>query len=85
MGKFKGIIGPGLSPEDVPVPYQWTVNGTNLPLDDNKYQGTQNETLTIYSAQVQDEGVYRCSVAHSASGLTKPVHLTVGEFMIFRN
>ena len=70
-----------ISPEDVPVPYQWTVNGTNLPPDDNKYRGTQNETLTISNAQVQDEGVYRCSVAHSASGITKEsMHLTVGEF-----
>ena len=67
------------SPQDLLVPYQWLVNGTTLPPDDNKYQGTWNDTLTIFNAQVQDEGMYSCSVAHSASGRTKPVNLTIGE------
>ena len=56
-------------PENVPLPYQWKLNGVNLPASNHKkYRGTQNSTLIIFNAQDEDQGDYTCAVAHSASG-----------------
>ena len=64
-------------PEDIRVPYQWSVNGTNLLPNSSKYQGVQTDTLTIFNVQIEDQGSYACSVANSVSGIninsTKPV------------
>ena len=65
----------------VPVPYQWFVNGTKLQPNGVKYEGTQNNTLTLYNLQSEDEGMYSCSVAHSTSGITKPINISVGELL----
>ena len=66
-------------PDDTPIPYQWRVNGSNLPPDGDKYQGTRSNVLTIYNVESRDQGAYACLVAHSASGVTKSLNLTVGE------
>ena len=71
------------SPHNVPVPYQWMVNGTNLPSNHTKYQGTQNNTLTILNVQDDDQGYYTCSVAHSVSGTRiNSTTLRVGELQL---
>ena len=68
------------SPGNVPVPYQWSRNGMDLQLNHTKYQGIQNNTLTIFNVQDKDQGNYTCSVAHSASGTrVNSTRLIVGE------
>lgn len=74
-------ISVNITPNDVPVPYQWQLNGINIA-DGDKYRGTQTDTLTILNAQLGDQGMYRCSVARSASGYSDSVQLTVGELNI---
>jgi hypothetical protein len=69
------------NPEYVPVPYQWSVNGTNL-LTRLRYQGIQTDTLTISDVQVEDQGSYACSVANSASGINiNSTKLVVGKLL----
>ena len=72
-------------PEDIHVPYQWSVNGTNLQMkNSSRYRGIQADTLTISNVQVEDQGTYACSVANSPSGIninsTKPV---VGKLLYY--
>ena len=70
-------------PEDIPVPYQWSVNGTNLLTNSSRYQGLQTDTLTISNVQVEDQGSYACSVANSASGINvNSTKLVVGKLLI---
>lgn len=67
-------------PNDVPLPYWWSVNGTNLLANISKYQGIQTATLTVFNAQAGDRGSYACSVANSASGINvNPIELVVGK------
>jgi hypothetical protein len=71
-------------PEDIPVPYQWSVNGTNLLTKDltKRYQGIQTDTLTISNVQVEDQGSYNCSVASSASGINiNSIKIVVGKLL----
>ena len=68
------------SPENVPIPYQWMLNGTSLSPNYTKYQGTQNSTLIIFNVQGEDQGDYTSAVAHSASGTrVNSTRLRVGE------
>lgn len=68
-------------PNDVPVPYQWQVNETDLT-DNSTYQGTKTATLRIFNAQDDCKGRYRVSVAHSASGFTESIKLHVGKLKV---
>jgi hypothetical protein len=70
-------------PEDVPVPYQWSVNGTNLlTKNSGRYQGIHTDILTISDVQVEDRGLYACSVANSASGIgIDSIKLVVGKLL----
>jgi hypothetical protein len=72
------------NPKYVPVPYQWSVNGTNLlTKNSSRYQGIQTDTLTISDVQVEDQGSYACSVANSASGINiNTTKLVVGKLYI---
>ena len=72
------------TPEEVPVPYQWSMNGAALQPDD-KYQGTRGSTLTVSNVQAEDQGSYSCRVAHSVSGNTNHINLTVGELISLAN
>lgn len=69
------------SPDDTPIPYQWQLNGNNLYSNIDKYQGMQSEELTIFNVEDADKGLYTCIVANSASGISKSLNLTVGEFI----
>jgi hypothetical protein len=70
-------------PEDIPVPYQWSVNGTNLLTNSSRYRGIQTDTLTISNVQVEDQGLYACSVANSASGINiNATKLVVGKLLL---
>jgi hypothetical protein len=68
-------------PDNISVPYQWSVNGTNLLTKNiSRYQGIQTDTLTISDVQVEDQGSYACSVANSASGINiNSTKLVVGK------
>ena len=71
------------SPEDVPIPYLWSVNGMNLLKKNcSRYQGIQTDTLTISKVQVEDQGSYSCSVANSVSGINfNSTKLVVGKLL----
>jgi hypothetical protein len=72
-------------PEDILVPYQWSVNGTNLltKFNSSRYQGIQTDTLTIVDVQVEDQGSYACSVANSASGINiNPTKVVIGKLLL---
>ena len=64
----------------VAVPYQWQKDGKDL-IDDDKYNGTQTATLTIFDTQANDQGTYNCTYA-AARQLSK--QLTVGECLLAR-
>lgn len=69
-------------PEDIPVPYQWLMDGKSLPANDSysRYNGTQTDTLTIFNVQKDHQGNYSCSVANSASGINvNSIKLLVGK------
>ena len=68
-------------PDDIPVPYQWQVNETDLT-DNSTYQGTKNATLKISKVQGSNKGRYRVSVAHSASRFTNSTEVVVGKLDI---
>ena len=70
-------------PEYVPVPYQWSVNRTNLQMkNSSRYRGIQTDTLTISNVQVEDQGSYACSVANSTSGINvNSTKLAVGKLL----
>ena len=71
-------------PENVSLPFLWSVNGTNLlTKNSSRYQGIQTDTLTISDVQVEDQGSYACSVANSVSGINiKSTKLVVGKNLI---
>ena len=68
-------------PENVSLPFLWSVNGTNLlTKNSSRYQGIQTDTLIISNVQVEDQGSYACSVANSASGINmNSTKLVVGK------
>ena len=70
-------------PENIPIPYLWSVNGTNLLTKNcSRCQGIQTGALTISNAQVEDQGSYACSVANSVSGINfNSTKLVVGKLL----
>ena len=75
---FELSVNVEVDPDDTSIPYQWQLNGTDLS-DSNTYEGTKTAMLRITNIQDDNRGKYRVFIAHSESGFTNSVTISIGK------